>query len=63
MMFLFGFFSAMSGQQFFADAPYQLYNVMYTALRQLAHRRTRVAARARPLAVAAAGARGRPVGP
>ena len=26
MMFLFGFFSAMSGQQFFADAPYQLYN-------------------------------------
>jgi len=32
MMFLFGFFSAMSGQQFFADAPYQLYNVMYTAL-------------------------------
>ena len=31
-MFLFGFFSAMSGQQFFADAPYQLYNVVYTAL-------------------------------
>ena len=32
MMFLFGFFSAMSGQQFFSDPPYQLYNVMYTAL-------------------------------
>jgi len=32
MMFLFGFFSAMSGQQFLPDAPYQLYNVMYTAL-------------------------------
>lgn len=32
MMFLFGFFSAMSGQQFFPDEPYQLYNVMYTAL-------------------------------
>jgi len=32
MMFLFGFFSAMSGQQFFQDAPYQLYNVVFTAL-------------------------------
>jgi hypothetical protein len=32
MMFLFGFFSAMSGQQFFNDAPYQLYSVVYTAL-------------------------------
>ena len=63
MMFLFGFFSAMSGQQFFADAPYQLYNVMYTALRQFTHRRTRVAARVRPLALAAAGTRGRAVGP
>jgi magnesium-transporting ATPase (P-type) len=31
-MFLFGFFSAFSGQQFFDDPPYQLYNVMYTAL-------------------------------
>jgi hypothetical protein len=33
MMFIFGFFSAMSGQQFFADAPYQLYNVSHVAYR------------------------------
>lgn len=32
MMYLFGIFSAFSGQQFFNDPIYQLYNVMYTAL-------------------------------
>jgi len=31
-MYFFGFFSGFSGTQFFNDAPYQLYNVMYTAL-------------------------------
>lgn len=30
--FLFGFFSGFSGQQFFNDPIYQLYNVMFTAL-------------------------------
>ena len=30
--YIFGFFSGMSGQQFFDDATYQIYNVIYTAL-------------------------------
>jgi magnesium-transporting ATPase (P-type) len=30
-MFYFGFFSAFSGQQFFNDVAYQLYNVAFTA--------------------------------
>ena len=35
-MFLFGFFSAFSGQQFFDDPNYEIYNVIYTALPILA---------------------------
>jgi len=31
-MYYFGFFSGFSGTQFFNDAPYQLYNVVFTAL-------------------------------
>jgi phospholipid-transporting ATPase len=31
-MYFFGFFSGFSGTQYFPDAPYQLYNVVYTAL-------------------------------
>ena len=35
-MFLFGFFSGFSGQQFFDDPNYEIYNVIYTALPVLA---------------------------
>jgi len=31
-MYFFGFYSGFSGQQYFNDPPYQLYNVMFTAL-------------------------------
>src|SRR5262245_61566818 len=31
-MYFFGFWSGFSGTQFFDDPPYQLYNVVYTAL-------------------------------
>ena len=30
--YYFGFFSGFSGQQFYNDPPFQLYNVIYTAL-------------------------------